>query len=95
MGTVPVANLYCDGGNTMCLILYEYCLSLQRQGDGTVPDFFGRVCQGRKKAGTALAQSVYGMLVALDAPRAVPIFCLSFTVASNARVGIFIVETCG
>ena len=72
MGTVPVANLYCDGGNAMCLISYEYCLSLQRQGDGTVPDFFGRVCRGRKKAGQPWRRWFMVCLVALDAPRAVP-----------------------
>ena len=58
MGTVPVAISYIDGGNNGRLISCEIGLSQQRHGDGTVPDFFGRVCQGRKKAGTALAHQV-------------------------------------
>ncbi len=58
MGTVPVAISNIDGGNNEFLISCEIAFSQARAGGGTVPDFFGRVCQSRKKAGTALAQQM-------------------------------------
>ncbi len=55
MGTVPVARLNIAGGNNECLIPCEIRISQQKPGDGTVPNFFGRGCQSRKKTGTALS----------------------------------------
>ena len=51
---LPWHVLLGDDWNNSCLILRESRLPQQRHGDGTVPDFFGRVSRPQKKGGELL-----------------------------------------
>ncbi len=58
MGTVPVAISHIDGGNNGGLISCEAVPRRKGRATELSPIFFGRMCQSRKKAGTALAHQV-------------------------------------